>query len=372
MYLMVEPMQRVHFRGIKDDAVKMWGALEAVHMQKRPGTRFNAYDDLFSIRKRDEEDLQSLINRVDDSIHRIRDLRSTGFTLDQLDDELASMTLIRALPDDYNAFVSSLLLKDDLDNISVQNVFVREDNQGKRRQDDSPTVGSALAASSTSCTFCGFTGHSQDVCRQYARAKDQFLKNRTKGKNKSTNNTNNSSQPQDTASVSQVTEFAGNASALSTSSSPTPPNLEWLADTGATSHMTPHRHWVRNYSPMRMPIRLADNSLIYSSGVGTVVFNPVIGGKASQPVEFTRVLHVPLLQNNLLSCLYLTKYKWFEIRIDSKQMDFVRDGRTLCCAPIGSKNCAHLSGCTELPSESATGLHSSSHPLTLASSLLSP
>jgi hypothetical protein len=57
--------------------------------------------------------------------------------------------------------------------------------------------------------------------------------------------------------------------------------------------MTPHRHWVRNYSPLRTPIRLADNSIIYSSGVGTVVFNPVIGGKASQPVEFTRVLHVP-------------------------------------------------------------------------------
>ena len=55
MYLMVEAMQRVHFRGIKDDAVKMWKALEAVHMQKRPGTRFNAYDDLFSIRKREEE-----------------------------------------------------------------------------------------------------------------------------------------------------------------------------------------------------------------------------------------------------------------------------------------------------------------------------
>ena len=94
MWLMVEPTQRVHFRGIKDDAVKMWGVLEGVHMQKQPGTRFNAYDDLFSIRKHDEEDLQSLINRVDDAIHRIRDLRSIGFTLDKLDDELASMTLI--------------------------------------------------------------------------------------------------------------------------------------------------------------------------------------------------------------------------------------------------------------------------------------
>jgi len=127
--------------------------------------------------------------------------------------------------------------------------------------------------------------------------------------------------------------------------------------------MTPHRHWVRNYSPLRMPIRLADNS-IYLSGVGTVVFLPVIGGKAFQPVEFTRVLHVPSLQNNLLSCLYLTKHKGFEIHIDSHQMDFNCDGRTLFCAPIGSTNCAHLSGSTEPPSELANWV--STLPLTLS------
>ncbi len=352
MWLMVETMQRVHFRGIKEDPLKMWKALETVHMQKRPGTRFNAYDDLFSIRKREDEDLQSLINRVDDAVHRIRDLRSTGFTLDKLDNELASMTLIRALPDDYNAFVSSLLLRDDLDQIAVQNAFIREDHQRRRRQEESPSIGSALATSSALaiiCAFCGYTGHTQDVCRQYARAKDQLKTNRNQKGKKS----NSKSPPQDTAAAAQITEFAGNASALSTSSSPTPLNLDWLADTGATSHMTPHRHWVRNYSPLRIPIRLADSSIVYSSGVGTVVFNPVIGGKALQPVEFTRVLHVPMLQNNLFACLYLTKHKNFEIRINAKQMDFQRDGSTLFCALVHSDNCAYLSGSTESLSEAS-------------------
>jgi len=59
---MFDNTQRVHFRGIKDDPLKMWDALKEVHMQKRPGTRFNAYDDLFLIRKREEEDRQPLIN----------------------------------------------------------------------------------------------------------------------------------------------------------------------------------------------------------------------------------------------------------------------------------------------------------------------
>src|SRR6266568_2517459 len=105
-------------------------------------------------------------------------------------------------------------------------------------------------------------------------------------------------------------EFTENASAPSTSPSSIPPNFDWLADIGATSHMTPHRHWVQNYSLLCILIKLADNSIVYSSGEGTVVFNPVImDGKASQPVEFNRVLHVPSLQNNLLSCLYLAQHK---------------------------------------------------------------
>ncbi|KAJ8583102.1 hypothetical protein M405DRAFT_918982, partial [Rhizopogon salebrosus TDB-379] len=50
----------------------------------------------------------------------------------------------------------------------------------------------------------------------------------------------------------------------------------------------------------------ADNNIVYSAGVGTVVFSPVVDGKTVRAVEFTRVLHVPDLRNNLLSVLYLT------------------------------------------------------------------
>jgi len=49
IWLMVDNTQRVHFRGIKDNPLKMWDALKEVHMQKRPGTHFNAYDNLFSM-----------------------------------------------------------------------------------------------------------------------------------------------------------------------------------------------------------------------------------------------------------------------------------------------------------------------------------
>src|ERR1700761_4572696 len=42
IYLLVENDQRVHFRGSEEDPLKMWELLEAAHLSKKPGARFNA------------------------------------------------------------------------------------------------------------------------------------------------------------------------------------------------------------------------------------------------------------------------------------------------------------------------------------------
>ena len=53
--------------------------------------------------------------------------------------------------------------------------------------------------------------------------------------------------------------------------------------------MTPHRHWLRNYTPKRVPIKLADNTVVYSAGVGSVVFHPNLEGKKGRAVEFSNL-----------------------------------------------------------------------------------
>ena len=88
----------------------------------------------------------------------------------------------------------------------------------------------------------------------------------------------------ESAATSGVTEFAGNASAvpdLANPSSPIQPHADfrWNADSGCTSTMTPHRHWIQNYHPLCVGVELADGSIIYSAGVGTVVIDPVVDGK---------------------------------------------------------------------------------------------
>ena len=115
IYLLVENDQRVHFRGHEEDSIQMWELLEAAHLSKKPGARFNAYDDLFNIRKQDDETLVDLGVRIEKAMQTIQNLRSANFTIAKLDAELQCMALIRSLPEKYQHLSTSLLLKDGLD-----------------------------------------------------------------------------------------------------------------------------------------------------------------------------------------------------------------------------------------------------------------
>jgi hypothetical protein len=124
----------------------------------------------------------------------------------------------------------------------------------------------------------------------------------------------------------------------------------WIADTGATSHMTPHREWFNQYSPCHTPVRLADNNIIYAAGIGTIVFTPIINNIPSRPIEFSNVLHVPLLQNNLLSVLHLTKKHNFEVQIKQSTMTFKLNGQLMFEATVSDDNTALLNGSTTVQS----------------------
>ena len=108
--------------------------------------------------------------------------------------------------------------------------------------------------------------------------------------------------------------------------------------------MTPHRHWIRNYRPYRVPVELANGTVIYSAGMGTVVIDPVIEGQGVRSVELTRFLHVPQLRSNLLSCLYLTRCCSLQILIDSTFMHFMRNKITLFWARINPSNATFVEG----------------------------
>ena len=157
------------------------------------------------------------------------------------------------------------------------------------------------------------------------------------------------------------THFASisSASCLLTSPLDTLAYTLWNTDTGASTHMTPHRHWVRNYKKCHVEIKLADGSSIYSEGVGTVLFEPVINGKPAQQVEFSNVLHVPALRNNLFSVLFLSMHKAFDVHIHRDTIHFNLGRKTLFEAKVDpSTTAAYLQG-TTIPIPELANLSSS-------------
>ena len=111
--LTVENEQRIHFTAelSKEQPSAMWTALENAHRQKKPAQRFNAYEKLFSMQKTDDESLTQFAGRIKASLIDIQALRDSGFTLKSLDDELASMALLKGLPTEkYSNLRTSLLM----------------------------------------------------------------------------------------------------------------------------------------------------------------------------------------------------------------------------------------------------------------------
>jgi transposase InsO family protein len=344
----------------------MWQALLKIHMQQVPGTCFSAYNELFSIVKRPKDTLPAVAARVEAAIARVKELRpaavtvagaSVTYTIKHLDNELALMAMLRALPrNKYSNFISSLMRTPDLTHCTVEAAF--QVKQTKRSAHHSPLVTPASNAalctqqnvcnalrmpSSVKCTFCKATGHTQDQCfarkraADAAKAKTKERKEERKAKRRGGGNcaaaatallSSSSAAPKAPA----VKELAASASLCLAGTHDTHADAHWIADSGATSHMSTQRDWFKTLELHVVPIRVANNAIIYSKGIGSVILEPL--DKSLDLLLLSRVLCVPALQNNLLSVLHLVSTHRFRVEIEGTKMLFLQDARPMFTATI--------------------------------------
>jgi hypothetical protein len=203
------------------------------------------------------------------------------YTIQDLDAELICMTMVHSFGEEYSYFASSLMLLKCLDKSELQAAFLAEESQ-RRRHPGGPGGDAALFTASATCHchpgvtcyFCEQPGLCTHKYHAFKQAKSNAKANagcsgqgrRPKNANKasempaasstppalSTTTPGTSTASQNTQHTSQsaqsIREFAGNASlCLFDPSHPFCPlqldaDADWNADTGATSHMTPHRH----------------------------------------------------------------------------------------------------------------------------------
>jgi hypothetical protein len=370
----ISTTQRVHIKG-ETSAYAMWQALLKIHMQQVPGTCFSAYNELFSIVKRPKDTLPAVAARIKAAIARVKELRpatvtvagaSVAYTIKHLNDKLALMAMLCALPHDkYSDFISSLMHMPDLTCCTVEAAF--QVKQTKRSAHHGPLVtpagNTALCTqqnirnalrmlSSVKCTFCKATGHAQDQCfacectADAAKAKTKEHKEERKAKRCGGGNCAvaatallllllSSAAPKAPA----VKELAASASLCLAGTHDTHADAHWIADSGTTSHMSTQCHWFKALKPHAVPIRIANNAIVYSKGIGSVILEPL--DKSLNPLLLSCVLYVPALQNNLLSVLHLVSTHRFRVEIEGTKMLFLRDARLMFTATI-CKNTAWL------------------------------
>src|SRR5260370_16630316 len=91
---------------------------------------------------------------------------------------------------------------------------------------------------------------------------------------------------------------------------------------------------------------IADNNVIDAAGMGSVVFTLVKNENVLCQIELSNVLHVPLLGNNLLSVLTLTRKHNFEVHIQNSTMSFSLNNEPLFEATVREANSAILNAAT--------------------------
>ncbi|PAV16585.1 retrotransposon unclassified [Pyrrhoderma noxium] len=283
--LAVENEQRIHFTAelSKEHPSAMWTALKNAYRQKKPAQCFNAYKKLFSMQKTDDESLTQFASHIKASLIDIQALRDSRFTLESLDDELASMALLKGLPTEKysnlrtSLFMTTKLLMSDL----VQALALEEANTNQSTSDLAQRAfvkpsSTKASKASKQCTFCGRNSHKLSQCFD--------MKNTSKKRKEELKNNKKKGKQEEAKAVEDATaEFAGNTS-TSDFTNPYSPLLlsasaDWITDT----------------------VKLANNTTIYSVGIGSVKFQAVVNGKRGCLLEFHRVLHVPALKNNLLT-----------------------------------------------------------------------
>ncbi|KAI5116502.1 hypothetical protein M0805_000604 [Coniferiporia weirii] len=345
LMLMVEQDQRVYFT-TKTVASTMWKNLKDAHLQQKLMHRFNVLEHLLSMHFEDgKESYSQFAACIMVAKQEITDLCDATFTLDKFDSELMCATTAF----EWKDLVVALTLEEASTHTTSADIA--------NHATTSPSSGSGSASKKKgdrpkiTCYYCGKEGHGDRSCLLKKEDSDRHKKQVSgEAKAASTAHTEPASAPAtaSTAVDAQVIHFAGNASTHDFSNPHTPlisdASADWITDTGATCYMMPHRHWFFSYSSQRTPVKLTNNSVIYSAGIGSVRFQSVVNGKLGRLLEFEHVLHVPELHNNLLSVLFLTQMKDYIVTIQWDKMLFCRSGSVLFTATVTSSYSGILDG----------------------------
>jgi len=336
----------------EDDPSALWSALDEIFAPRKAGARFGAYRTLTSIHLRDGESLLSLSGRVSTAMTLLKNSRPDGFDIKKADEELHSVVLLMALPDEGLFGVlkapfeqSSELKVSDIERAFANHQAFRSQHQGGDTSlEQNPLSGLAMVASAPSPTptpttpaAAAIVAPAVEACIFCKKAHPPLKCPDFLGLFKRNNN-----RPRGGNGGGATTSQSAPNASLLTHSTPSSADKRWNADSGTTSHMTPEKERLLNARPFRIPIQVANGVVVYSELVGDVLLKPLLNRRARRHCLLTHVLYVPGLSHNLISTTYLSRVHGLSVLMKGCIISFERDGEVLFEADIDERNQAYV------------------------------
>jgi transposase InsO family protein len=303
----------------------IWKAIEGQHLQQDTSLHHEAWMQLLALRKKVDEAYVDFYRRVESSYARVHHITPKNQTAEERGQELTLFTILSGLPHD-DSLHRSLIAQRSLTLGDAFSAFLHTD-----AGDQAYTESANVASSSNQCHLCSLAEHFACDCH-HRKAINQLVaqqnsnstgngnstgSGRRKPHGNSTSNGGSNTQavvsPTSGTSATRTTgtgsasncttanavtatqETAGVATLFLTSTS----HLAdvWLCDSGASSSMSGDRSAFRDLRLDRRAIRLADGKVVYSEGLGLILFLSDCG----YTITIHDALYIPHLAANLFT-----------------------------------------------------------------------
>lgn len=315
-----------------ESSKEIWDKLCSIHEQKTTATVHQCHRDFFDYRMDAKDSMASHIAKVEGLARKLKDLGegpSEKAIITQILTTLPSgyrglMSAWDSTPEDQQTLekLTARLLKEEsiekkmndtrISDDRCEAFFASKHKSGKRKP-------SPKKKFTGTCDHCHVVGHKHADCWELHPEKKPV-----RNKNRS------------------AAAHEADAGALMAHRSGEVKSDGWIADSGATDHMSSDRSIFTSFTPYPegiIPIRVANKQIMYCRGIGTVELISRIGNKTRE-ISLKKVLYVPELGRNLFSVKAANR-QGATIKM-SNDGCYVKKGKTLWATGRSEKDFFHM------------------------------
>lgn len=321
-----------------ETAAAMWSTLCSFYQRKSKENIQSIQNSFFEYKMTIGDDINTHINKILSIANLLKDLGKP------LDEDMIITKIMCSLPASYNSIVTAwanvpeehqtianlkvrllqlehLLTKQNGEPAGDSAFFARSSkaslHNNKKHTHENAKIYIKELKSRTRCYNCGELDHWTAECPHPRQDKTKHS-NRLKGR--SDRNQKHAKGHRSEACVATTEQVHSDSSnspsdsendscaftVVSKQSHAYSVNLDkkaWFADSGATEHMTEHRHWFTTFKPIppgTWSVTVADDRNLWVQGIGDILITRTVDGIHKKGV-LQKVLYIPELRRNLFS-----------------------------------------------------------------------